>query len=111
MSEEELELLEQHLKDRSRKFMKLANFSLCFIAGIIIIGILLYFYGGKFVISKSLHLNKEKVEIINQVERGDEHDGIHHDGKIIMGLLKLQGKVLVTGSFSAGGAIGLDFFI
>lgn len=61
---EDLEVLEQQLKNRSRQFIKLANFSLYVIVGIIIIGISFYYFGGKFFISKSTSLKKEKIEIL-----------------------------------------------
>ncbi len=64
---EDLEILEQQLKNRSRQFIKLANFSLYVIVGIIITGISFYYFGGKFFINKSTNLKKEKIEILTHV--------------------------------------------
>lgn len=64
---EDLEVIEQQLKNRSRQFIKLANFSLYVIVGIIITGISFYYFGGKFFINKSANLNKEKIEILTHV--------------------------------------------
>ncbi len=67
MSEEELELLEQHLKERSRNFIKSAYISLAVIVGVLIIGILFYFLGGRLVMNKSSHLNQEKLQLIHNL--------------------------------------------
>lgn len=64
---QELDNLEQHLKHRSRKFLKMANLSICVIAAIIVIGVSSYFYGGIYAVDKTLELKKEKIAIINEV--------------------------------------------
>ena len=64
---QEFDNLEQHLKRRSRKFIKIANLSICAIAAIIVIGVSSYFYGGAYAADKALELSKEKIAIINKV--------------------------------------------